>query len=404
MEPYQRITLVYAVFSFASVLTDPVFSLYLNQQGYSAVWVGIILSSFSLVSIVVTPIIGNISDSWGRKPLVVAGIFITVFSYAVYSVFHSPLIIFATRGLEAIGYYLVVLVAVSKLEDIAMQQKKNVMQRLGMGLSIGKIGYVLGPLVGGVLAAHYGIISPFVATAIVMLGLGAWYVCTKTHPYPKLPLDAQAFNPIPKINEFLRIRPFKGLAIMAFVFNFSLAAMFVFLPLYIVKDLHLGIEAVGIAFFVQQIPMLLQFIGGKATDQFGNKKMMFLGLVLVSLGLVGVGLSKTFEGVLVALFINGAGQSLFGISALSLLSSMGQKLKREATFLGGQVSISRIGSFVGYLVTGIIVAGSDISTLFVLCGVFILLGVIVAEEFLISHPQYLPHPLRVIYTLFHPTR
>lgn len=403
METYQRVTLVYAIFSFATVLTDPVFSLFLSQQGYSPIWLSIILSSFSIVAMVVTPIIGGISDTWGKRPLMIMGIGLNVIAYGLYVLAPHPFVIFIGRGIEGIGYYLVTLVAVSKLQSLAEGQKgKNQTEKVGMSLSIGKLGYVVGPLVGGILAFQYGILSPFLATAMVMLALGIWYISLPQHAYPKLPAVREMFNPIPRIKEFLRIRPFRGLSIMVIVFNYSLAALYVFLPIHIVQNLHLGFEQVGLALFVQQIPMLFQFIGGKITDKMGSKKVMLLGIILTSLGIIGVGLSKSYDWLLIALLINGIGQSIFGISTLSLITSIARKLHREATFLGSQVSISRIGTFVGYMTIGLVVAASDIQTLFILCGALLLVGTIVAEEFLIAHPEKLPSPFRNMYMILHP--
>ncbi|MEK6902387.1 MAG: MFS transporter, partial [archaeon] len=337
MDPYKRITLVHAAFAFAVVLADPVFSLFLLGKGFDAVTLSLLFSAFSLSAILTAPLIGGISDTWGRRPVILLGILFTMLAYVLYYWAVDPFTLFLGRMLEGIGYSAVVLVSIAKLEDLVAQQKNanksNVHARIGSSLSVGKLGHVLGPLIGGVIAAYYGLGSPFLA-AVVGLGIvGMWYFFQKHNYHPLPPFRKLTWNPIPLWREYLKVKPLRGLLALVMPHQFSIAVVFAFLPLFLVEHIHLSIEQVGIILFVKEIPQLMQQLAGKLTDKWGSKKVSILGTTLSGIGMIGFAFASTFEVVLITAFVYGLGASILGIGTLAMLSGIGEKQKREATYL-----------------------------------------------------------------------
>ncbi|MDP2666244.1 MAG: MFS transporter [Candidatus Diapherotrites archaeon] len=402
MEPYTRITLVFAVFSMAVVLVDPIFALYLTQEGYGTIEITVLLSAFALAGMVAAPLLGGMSDHWGRRPIILAGILFAMIAYSLYAFINNPIVIFLARILEGIAYVAVILAAIAKMEDIVVNEKtKKASTRVGMSLSIGKIGHVVGPLLGGIIATYYGIISPFLAAVIVLGIIGIWYFFQKhnTHPIPKL--RELTFNPIPLVQEFWKNKPLRGLSALVITHQFSISVLFVFLPLFMVKDLGYSIELVGIALFVKEVPQLIQFLAGKLTDSWGSKHVVILGTTLCGVSMVALSFFHTFDWILVALFVYGMGGSLMGISTIALLSGFAEQTKQEGSFLGSHVAISRIGAFLGFIISGIVVQLTSIPTLFAVAGTLILVGIVIGEEYLASHTFYLPKPKHLLSALFH---
>ncbi len=402
MKPFKRITLVYAAYAFCAVLADPIFSVYLTTKGYDPAWLTVILSSFSLTMIMVAPLIGGMSDTWGRRPLILGGILLEMVAMLSYALFTDPLIVFFTRVIEAIAYTSVIFVAITKMEDLVAERKqKNVGEKVGTSLSIGKIGHVLGPLIGGIIASQYGITAPFFVSIAVLVVIGLWYFFQKHRIHPRPPFRKLTFNPFPALKEYWRIKPFRGLGIVEAAHQFSMPVLFVFIPLFLTRDLGLSIVQVGIVIFVRELPMILQFWGGKLSDRWGSRKVLLAGSTLAGISLLALSIVRTFDWVLLVSFVFGFGTSLLGISGLSLLSGIAEKMKREGTFLGSHVSFVKIGALISYLLAGIIVELSTIPTLFLITGAIILLGVIIGENFLGFHSFPLPSPKRLVNGLFH---
>lgn len=405
MDPYKRITLVHAAFAFAVVLADPVFSLFLLTKGFDPVTLSILFSAFSLAAIITAPLIGGISDNWGRRPVILLGILFTMLGYALYFWAVDPLTLFLARILEGVGYSAVALVSIAKLEDLVAQQKNvnksNVHARIGSSLSIGKLGHVLGPLIGGIIATYYGLGSPFLA-AIVGLGIvGIWYFFQKHNYHPLPPLQKLTWNPIPFWKEYWKVKPLRGLIALVMPHQFSIAVIFAFLPLFLVENAHLSIEQVGIILFVKEIPQLMQQLAGKLTDQWGSKRVSIFGTTLSGIGMIGFAFAQTFEVILLTAFVYGLGASILGIGTLAMLSGIGEKQKREATYLGTHVSISKWGAFIAFLVAGVIVKTAGIPFLFAFSGTLLLIGVIIAEEKMGVHSFPMPKPRMLVNLLFH---
>ncbi|MEK6970481.1 MAG: MFS transporter [archaeon] len=382
MEPFKRITMVHAAFAFGVVLVDPIFSLYLSNKGYDPITLSILFSAFSLASIFTAPLIGGISDNWGRRPVILGGILATMIAYTMYFWYDSAWLIFIARILEGIGYNAVVLVCVAKLEDLVSQQKekKNTHSRIGTSLSIGKLGHVIGPLVGALIAARMGFESPFLFAVLCLGSLALWYFFQHHHVHPVPPLQKLIWNPIPLWKDYFQSKPFRGLTALVMTHQFSVAVMFAFLPLYLVQRLNFPIEHVGLVLFVRELPQLMQHFAGKMTDNWGSKKVSILGTSLAGIAMIGLAFSSTFESILFAVFVYGVGTSMLGIGSIAMLSGFAEKKKREGAILGTHVSISKIGALIAFLVSGILVESAGMRFLFAMSGTLLLLGVIIAEE------------------------
>jgi len=403
MEPFKRITLVHAMFAFAVVLVDPIFSLYLSGKGYDPITLSFLFSAFSIASIFTAPLIGGISDNWGRRPVILGGILFTMVAYTMYFWFDHAWLIFIARILEGIGYNAVVLVCVAKLEDLAIKSPfgTKTHQRIGTSLSIGKLGHVFGPLIGAVIAAQLGFFSPFLVAVLVMGSLALWYYFQRHNLHPLPPLQKLIWNPIPLWKEYLQSKPFQGLTTLVITHQFSVAVMFAFLPLYLVQRLNFPIEIVGLIIFVREIPQLLQHVAGKMTDEWGSKKVSILGTSLAGIAMIGLAFSTTFETILLAVFTYGVGTSMLGIGSIAMLSGYAEKQKKEGAVLGTHVSISKVGALAAFLVAGIIVETAGTRLLFAVSGTLLLLGVIVAEEMLGLKTFPTPKPRELVQLLFH---
>ena len=82
--------------------------------------------------------------------------------------------------------------------------------------------------------------------------------------------------------------------------------------------------------------------------------------------------------ILILLFLGGLGNSMWNVSAWTLMSDIGEKNKIEGSVIGAYISIAKIGAFLSFLVSGFVVQYFGINTLFLFNGVLIVIGTIVA--------------------------
>lgn len=145
----------------------PVMYSYGKTFGLNGTTLGFLMASFSVAQFFATPVLGSLSDKWGRKPLLVVSLAGTCLSFLMFAEAQSLLMLFAARILDGLtgGN---VSVAQAMVADTATP--KNRARRFGILGSSLAFGIVLGPFVGGVFTK----ISPqapfFFAASLSLLG------------------------------------------------------------------------------------------------------------------------------------------------------------------------------------------------------------------------------------------
>ena len=133
-----------------------------------AVWGGLLASTFALMQFIFGPILGALSDKYGRKPILLLALFVMAFYYLLMGFAQTLWLLFIGRligGITAATHA----TANAYMADISAPEEKAA--RFGMlGAGFG-LGFVLGPLIGGVLG-ELGPRAPFFVAAILAASNG----------------------------------------------------------------------------------------------------------------------------------------------------------------------------------------------------------------------------------------
>jgi MFS transporter, DHA1 family, tetracycline resistance protein len=160
--PLLPIFLIVFVDVLGFTIVIPLLSLYAEKFGASKLVATTIVSVYAVCSLISTPVIGNLSDRYGRRPLLLisqagtcAGFIILGISNALWMVFLGRILDGITAGnLSTAQAYIS---DHTKPEDRA--------KSFGIiGIAFG-IGFMFGPGMGGWLSAHYGMHMPFIVSA-----------------------------------------------------------------------------------------------------------------------------------------------------------------------------------------------------------------------------------------------
>jgi len=143
------------------VMPDLIREIHGGDLGNAAIWGGILATSFAIMQFLFSPTLGNISDRFGRRPVLLVALFVMAADYLVMAVAGTIWLLLAGRivgGLTAATQS----TASAYMADISEPHEKAANFGL-IGAAFG-IGFVLGPLMGGLLA-EYGTRAPFYAAA-----------------------------------------------------------------------------------------------------------------------------------------------------------------------------------------------------------------------------------------------
>ena len=140
----------------------PLLPYYAADFNASSFMVGLLLSANALTQMIGAPILGRLSDRYGRKPLLIASISGTVISFLVLGLANSLAVLFLSRIMDGL---LGGNVSLAQAYITDSTTKENRSTGLGMiGAAFG-VGFIFGPALGGLLSTGGNYALPAFAAA-----------------------------------------------------------------------------------------------------------------------------------------------------------------------------------------------------------------------------------------------
>ena len=135
----------------------PILPFYVRSFGVSDVYIGLLAASYSLMQFLFAPLLGELSDRRGRRPVILLSVAGSVVAWTVFGLAGSVAVLFVSRMVAgAMGANLAA--AQAYVADITPPERRASAFGL-VGASFG-LGFIFGPALGGLFAS-----DPVVATA-----------------------------------------------------------------------------------------------------------------------------------------------------------------------------------------------------------------------------------------------
>ncbi len=175
-----------------------------GDMSEAAWWGGILMGTFAVMQFLFAPIMGGLSDQYGRRPVLLASLFAFGLDYILLGFAPNITWLFIGRMLSGItGASFST--ATAYIADVSEPEKRA--QNFGLiGAAFG-VGFILGPIMGGFLGT-YGARVPFFASAALALlnWLYGYFILPESlKPENRRPFDIKRANPLSGI---LRLRKY----------------------------------------------------------------------------------------------------------------------------------------------------------------------------------------------------
>ena len=141
----------------------PLLPFYAETFGASPLIIGLLFASFSISQLFASPVLGDLSDRWGRRPVLIFSLLGTVVSFVMLALAHSLAMLFAARIVDGLSGGNIT-TARAYIGDIATDDNRA--RAFGMlGAAFG-LGFIIGPGLGG-LFARISYTAPIWAAAVI---------------------------------------------------------------------------------------------------------------------------------------------------------------------------------------------------------------------------------------------
>ncbi len=315
--------------------------------------VGLLFASYSIMQLIFSPILGRLSDKYGRRPVLLISIIGTGIGF---------LILGAANTLWMPGGN--ISTAQGYIADITTKEERA----KGMGL-IGAafgLGFIFGPAIGGILS-RWGIHVPFFFAAglcfanAVLLYFTLPETVTKDHPARNLAAGGRGFDQL--INSLKQPRLGFVLTIY-FLFIVAFSIMTTSFSLYTMFRFGYDAQHTGYLFaYVGIIAVIIQGgLIGRLVKRYGELPLVIFGAFCFAVSLFAVPFVGPFAGGLLALLIGGGVFSMGNSLATPALTSLASKSAgpaEQGTVLGVTQSVASLARAVGPFLAALLINSAD---------------------------------------------
>jgi DHA1 family multidrug resistance protein-like MFS transporter len=337
-------------------ITVPVMPFLARQFGASPLEVSLLVSLFALTQFLSGPVWGALSDRFGRKKILVAGLLGYSLSFFLAGLSHSVAALVASRALGGLLSASIFPASQALVADLTQARDRGpAMAALGAWVNLG---FLCGPVVGGLLSPlGYG--PPlFVAGAIVLVTaiLAVYGLREKpTASSPDGPAVVEGTRRGRPSLQDLRTAARSDIAPYLFLtlaMSFSVSSLTALLGYYVIDRFGGTSANAGVVFSAQGLVAFLvqSLLVGRLMRKFGERRLALVGAAICAVGFLAVVPARTFPMAVAAAMIVGLGSSALRPSLTSTVSLM-TPLPQGLT-LGVQSSLDAMGRVLGPTVGG----------------------------------------------------
>jgi multidrug resistance protein len=354
------LTILLDLLGFGMIL--PLLPFYALTYGASALEIGLLSSVYSLGQFLFAPLWGQLSDRWGRRPVLLASIFATSVAHLLLALAPTLWMLFLARaaaGIFAANYS----TAQAYVADVT--EGKDRAKGMGLvGAAFG-LGFVLGPAMGAILSEVGGHVAvPLAAAALSLVN----FVLALIRLPESLPPEARdrgdgrfrlrwfdlrgleeaKVSAAESATGSRHKRSALWLLVLVFLVVFAFSAMESMLALFCEQRFGFGVKETGLLLvFIGVLMVIIQGgLIGRLTHRFGERALILTGILVMLAGLALVPLAFNLGLLLVFSALLAIGSGLYTPSIPALISRLTSADRQGAT-LGLTRSPSSLARAVG---------------------------------------------------------
>ena len=293
------ITILVNLIGFGIII--PLLPFYAETFGASPFVVGLLFASFSVAQLISAPLLGEWSDRWGRRPVLILSLIGTAVSFAMLAVAQSLFMLFAARIVDGLSGGNIT-TARAYIADISTEENRAKAYGI-LGAAFG-LGFIIGPALGA-LFSHISYTAPiWVAAGVTVAAtVMAWVWLPETVHRA----NASAGSPWKALRTLGGRKELRQLFAVDFVYWMSFAVYQTTFALFGAK--RFGFDASHTGYLLSAFGFLGVLVQGglvgPIVKRLGERHTLAIGLILAAIGWGGSAVTYSIP-LFVAMLVPGA--------------------------------------------------------------------------------------------------
>jgi DHA1 family tetracycline resistance protein-like MFS transporter len=337
----------------------PLLPYYVREINAAGASVGPLIASYSLCQFIAAPILGNLSDTYGRRPVLLYSQFGSLLGFILLGLaIHLPYPLawlFAGRMIDGLsGGNLTV--AQAYISDITEPRERAKTFGMIIGVSFG-LGFTIGPGLGAIISHRFGhSVTAYLAAFFSLSSIIATFFLL---PETQRRLDEARVRGLAmytRVVDYLRIAELRPLLAVFFFMSLPFTIYTTMFALY--AQTHLGFDERQAGYFLTLVGLLgVVWQGGligPIVKRFGEYKSLMVGLVASAAGLYYVTAVDVWWKLIFVAILFSFGHSVARPSLTSLIAQAAPPDRRGGVF-GAMTSVESLTRIIGPLLGGWII-------------------------------------------------
>ncbi len=361
----------------------PILPIYAEELGATGFALGIIMAAYAVSGGLLQPIVGALSDRYGKKGFLIAGLIMFGLTGYVYTIAGSVGQLVLIRFFHGAGSAFIFPIAMAYIIDESAEDRVG--KHMGWFNIAIFAGIGAGPVLGGFFLDLLGKNAGFYAMALLSLVSAALVIAILPGRDPSSITETRQ-NIFALFRRMMRSRRVMGILLARMATMIIMVPTFAFLPLLMTRQMGASGSEIGMVIACRTlVNAIFQVPFGKLADSRDQNRLLLAGTVLIGVTMCCVPFATGFVSLLLLFAVIGLGEAISWPAMGALAATEGKKFG-QGSMMGVFNMAMNLGVFIGAMGVGALVDLFSIDWAFYAVGIALIICAVAAAA-MIQNPS-----------------